>query len=93
MQLSTVSVKVKSLIIDIEQLMIQNFYSSKYLLWNRSYCRPNLCKENLRKYSEIVLVRKNILFWFGFFSGVTFVVIIILIILRWKGSVNGEGFE
>jgi hypothetical protein len=29
MQLSNVSVKVKSLIIDIEQLMIQNFYSSK----------------------------------------------------------------
>jgi hypothetical protein len=30
MQLSSVSVKVKSLILDIEQLMIQNFYSSKF---------------------------------------------------------------
>ena len=57
--------------------------------------RPNLCRENLRKYSETVSVNKSILFWFGFFAGFSFVFIMVLLVIKSEGNVSkeqGQGF-
>jgi hypothetical protein len=78
MSILNISNKTKQILQNIEQMLISHFYPKN----------PKSKRENLRKIKQGHEIKRSQLFAYGFFAGISFVLLLVLFTLNYNGHIS-----